>query len=324
MEKNGTNPLKDIKTFIRMYSIVNLENVDIVFAYQAKAVVYGCVAAKIAKVEKIYALITGAGSVFNLEGFKGNLIKKILSLQYKIALSCCNCIFFQNMDNEIMFKKMELVKGQNTYIVNGSGINLNYFTPQPLPKDDVFLFIGRLLRDKGILEYLKAARIVKSKYPNAKFQVLGPFDTNPTTIEIKDMEPYIKKGYIEYLGATDDVRPFLKECSVFVLPSYHEGRSRSTIEAMAIGRPIITTDAPGCRETIIDGVNGFLVPVKDVKALAEKMIWMIENKEIREKMARESLKICQDRYDVNKVNKDLLKVMNLYTPNEIVNNSAKN
>lgn len=311
MDKNGTNPFKDIKTFVALYSLIRCENPNIVFAYQAKAVVYGCFAAKIAQTDYIYAFITGVGSVFSLKGFKGGFIKKILTLQYKLALSCCKVVFFQNKDNKEMFQKMGLVKDNKTCIVNGSGVNLDHFTPQRLPHSNIFLFIGRLLRDKGIFEYMEAAKIVKTKYPHARFQILGDFDTNPTAINRKDIEPYIKDGLIEYLGYVNDVRPFIKGSSVFVLPSYHEGVPRSVLEAMAMGRPIITTDAPGCRETVIDGVNGFLVPVKDPQALAEKMIWMIEHREEAEKMGQESLKICREKFDVNKVNEVILKTMKL-------------
>lgn len=311
MEKNGTNPFKDIRTFRELYSLICYESPDIVFAYQAKAVVYGCLAAMIAKVDAIYACITGVGSVFSLNGFKGNLIKKVLTLQYKIALSRCNIVFFQNSDNEKMFRNMGLVEDTDTCIVNGSGVNLDYFTPHPFPNDDIFLFIGRLLRDKGIYEYMEAAKIVKKKYPFARFQILGDFDTNPTSIKRGDIEPYIKDGIIEYLGYNNDVRPFIRDCSVFVLPSYHEGIPRSVLEAMATSRPIITTDAPGCRETVIDGLNGFLVPVQDSEKLAKKMIWMIEHREEAEKMGKESLRICREKFDVNKVNEVILKAMNL-------------
>ncbi|QDY44836.1 glycosyltransferase family 4 protein [Planococcus glaciei] len=196
-------------------------------------------------------------------------------------------------------------------MINGSGVNLNNFEKQPLPKQPIFLFVGRIIKDKGVTEYLEAAEMVKSKYPNSRIQLVGYFDTNPTAIKKEVISDYVDRGIIEYLGATDDVRPYLKECSIYVLPSYHEGTPKSVLEAMATGRPIITTNAPGCKETVVEGVNGFLVPVKNSSKLAEKMIWMIENQDNIEKMGNKSLEICRDKFDVRKVNKTILSTMKL-------------
>lgn len=158
---------------------------------------------------------------------------------------------------------------------------------------------------------MEAARHVKQLYPDTRFLVVGPYDTNPTAIKTKDLEPYIKDKIIEYYGATDDVKPFLALCSVFVLPSYHEGTPRSVLEAMATARPIITTDAPGCKQTVIDGENGFLVPIRNVEALVEKIIWMIDNRDKLKKMGEASYKLCKSKYDVNSVNKVILESMGL-------------
>jgi glycosyltransferase involved in cell wall biosynthesis len=196
-------------------------------------------------------------------------------------------------------------------MVKGSGVNMDKFKNKPIQDYPVFLFVGRLIRDKGVLEYIEAAKLVKRRYPEAKIQIVGYFDTNPTAISPKEFHSYLDNGMIEYLGATDDVRPFLEKSSVFVLPSYHEGIPKSVLEAMAMGRPIITTDAPGCKETVLEGVNGFLVPVKDSEKLAEKMIWMIENKDKAIKMGQQSVRICKENFDVKKVNEVLLKTMNL-------------
>ncbi len=228
-----------------------------------------------------------------------------------MALRLSKKTFFQNKDDAKEFLKLGLVRKGNVKIVNGSGVNMEIFAPMPMPKEQIFLLIGRVLRDKGILEYIQAARKVKSVYPRARFQIIGQFDINPSSIKIQDLQPYIQDGSIEYLGAINDVRPFLAKSFVYVLPSYREGTPRSVLEAMATGRPIITTDAPGCRETVIHGVNGFLVPIKDVNTLAEKMLWMIENSEEAEKMGKESLRICKEKYDVKKVNESIIKTMNL-------------
>mgnify|MGYP002407758196 CR=1 FL=1 len=309
LERTGLNPISDLRGLGSILKLIKKEKPDIVFTYQAKTIIYGCTAAWLCGVPSINALLAGLGSAFRSKDRK--LLKRILCLQYKFALARCRNVFFQNRDDLGEFLKAGIVSENKVTMINGSGVNLENFTPQPIPDDDVFLFVGRLIRDKGLIEYMEAARKVKSSYPTAQVKILGSFDTNPTAVEPSDLDPYIKDGSIEYLGETDDVRPYLKKCSVFVLPSYHEGTPKSALEAMATERPIITTDAPGCRETVIEGTNGFLVPAGDVDALAEKMIWMIEHKDEAARMAKASLEICREKFDVKKVNAVLLKTMGL-------------
>jgi glycosyltransferase involved in cell wall biosynthesis len=206
---------------------------------------------------------------------------------------------------------MRLIKKEKCCLVNGSGVNLVEYTPSPLPKEDIFLFIGSLLRNKGICEYMEAASIIKEKYPEVKCLIVGPIDQRISTIKESDLKRYLEDGSIRYLGFMPDVRPYLDQCRYFVLPSYREGTPRSVLEAMAKGRPIITTDTPGCRETVIDGENGFLIPIRDNKSLVNKMLWMIEHPEDVERMAQKSLFLVRDKYDVNKINQFMLKEMNL-------------
>lgn len=310
--RTSTNPLHDLNLIKKYSSILQAEAPDVVFAYAIKPVIYSSIAAKLIGFDNnMYAMIPGAGYVFYGKGLKSSIIRMISTLLYRIACAKYSKVFFQNTDDINEFVKRNLISEDKCIKINGSGVSVDKFKPQPLPKENVFLFIGRLIRDKGLIEYMKAARKVKKDYPSARFLIVGPFDTNPTAIKEDDIAPYIEDGSVEYLGKTSDVRPFLKRCSAFVLPSYHEGTPRSVLEAMATARPIITTDAPGCRETVEDGVNGFLVPVKDVEQLAEKMIWMIEHKEKARKMGQKSRRICEEKYDVNKVNKVILDTMNL-------------
>lgn len=311
IERTGMNPLKDLQSLLALHRIIKREKPDVVFAYHAKTIIYGSIASRMCRVPSINVLLAGLGSAFRGTGFKHKVLKAILCMQYKIALKSCKNVFFQNNDDLGEFVRLNLVAPHQTKIINGSGVNLGEFTPQPIPGGHRFLFVGRLIRDKGIFEYMQAARLVKKKYPEASFRVVGPFDTNPTAITPEDMQPFIDDGSIEYLGETNDVRPYLKACTTFVLPSYHEGTPKAVLEAMAVGRPIITTDAPGCRETVIDGVNGFLVPTRNVQALAEKLIWMIEHPEAIHRMGAESLRICREKYDVRKINFTLLQAMGL-------------
>lgn len=309
IERTSTNPIKDIIGFFSLLKAILKEKPDKIFAYQAKTIIYGCIAAKLAGVMEIYALIGGLGSVFRRKS--NNLASNIMKIGYKVAFNFCNKVFFQNKDDYMEILDIGMIKENKVVMINGSGVNMRKFIKKPIPHNPVFLFVGRIIRDKGVIEYLEAANIVKEKYPESKIQIVGYFDTNPTAIKMEELQPYINKGIIEYLGSTDDVRPFLEKCSVFVLPSYHEGTPKSVLEAMATGRPIITTDAPGCRETVINGKNGFLVPVRNYKKLAEKMIWMIEHSEEAKKMGQESFKICKEKFDVDKVNKVILNAMGL-------------
>lgn len=314
ISRNGLNPIQDLLTLSRLTRKLKREQPDVVFAYQAKSIVYGCIASKLSGINSIYAMVAGLGSIFRSGGkpnMKSSLLKFILTLQYRIALSCCQRVFFQNQDDIDVFASQSIVRPTQPCLVNGSGVNLSDFKAQPIPASPVFLFVGRLIRDKGLMEYMEAARLVKRKHPKARFQLVGPFDTNPTALSPKDLEPYIEDGSIEYQGEAQDVRPNLTACSVFVLPSYHEGTPKSILEAMATGRPILTTDAPGCRETVVHGHNGYLVPVQDVQALAERMEELIENHDDLSVMADASLRICKEKYDVNKVNHILLKTMQL-------------
>lgn len=310
IERTGTNPIKDILGFFSILKALIREKPDKVFVYQAKTIIYGCIAAKLLRIKEIYALMGGLGSVFrNKEG--KSITRDILKTEYKVAFKICKKVFFQNKDDSSEIVNAGLINERKIVMINGSGVNLDKFSVKPLAKNPIFLFVGRIIKDKGIIEYIEAAKIVKEKYPETRIQIVGYFDTNPTAIKEEEINQYVKDGIIEYLGPTDDVRPFLEKCSVYVLPSYHEGTPKSVLEAMATGRPIITTDAPGCRETVIEGVNGFLVPIKSVDKLAEKMIWMIENREESAKMGNHSLRICKDKFDVKKVNQVILDTMQL-------------
>lgn len=309
VDRTGINPIRDIFSLFAMARIIRKMVPDKIFVYHAKTIIYGSIAARLVGVKDIYIMMAGLGSV--LRGSQKSLLRKILKFEYKFVFKLCRKIFCQNPDDCELIVEQKLAKPEQIQIVNGSGVNLNQFRYNSIQNFPVFLFVGRIIRDKGVMEYVKAAEIVKKKYPCARMQMVGFFDTNPTALQKEDIQDYIDNGVVEYFGYVEDVRPFLINASVFVLPSYHEGTPKSVLEAMAVGRPIITTNAPGCRETVIEGVNGFLVPVKNVDKLAEKMAWMIENKSEVEKMGIESMKICRKKYDVNIINKVILKTMNL-------------
>lgn len=302
--RNGTNPFADIKTYKDIARAVKEEQPDKIFTYQAKTVIYGCLAAK--NVET-YALIAGLGSVF-----MGNSpIKKILEIEYRLALKKAKHVFFQNTDDMSYFIDNKLVDEKNCSIINGSGVDCEKFSPTKLPEKPAFLMISRLIKDKGVMEYLDAARLVKKDYPETRFMLVGPFDTNPSAVTEEELKAYINDGTVEYFGEQDDVRPYISDCSVYCLPSYHEGTPKTVLEAMAMGRAIITTDAPGCRETVVDGDNGYLVQVKNISEIAQKMEKLIQNLVTVKTMGIKSRTIAENKFEIHIVNNYIMSVMEI-------------
>jgi len=311
VDRNGVNPIKDLKTYKDLYQFMKSEKPDKVFAYQAKTVIYSSIAAKLNGITEVYPLIAGLGSIFRGTSFKSKMVKKIMKLEYKVACKCSKKVIFQNADDRNEFIHNGLIKENKTVIINGSGVNIEKFKPALFPKEPAFLFIGRLIKDKGIFEYLEACKEIKKRYPKVRCLLVGPYDSNPSALKPEELKPYIDDEIVEYFGEQNDVRPFISQCSTYVLPSYHEGTPKTVLEAMAMGRPIITSDAPGCKETVINGVNGYLVKTKDIKGLVEKMEFFINNPDASKKMGRESLKIVKEKYDVKIINKCIMEVMEL-------------
>jgi glycosyltransferase involved in cell wall biosynthesis len=305
------NPLNDWKSYRALSERFKALQPDMVFAYTIKPVIYGSIAAHRQGVKHIYSMITGLGSGFIGESLKYRLIKKVITRLYRIALKKNEKVFFQNADDLGLFVENKMVKMAQTTLVNGSGVDLDYYQVEALPKTPRFLMLARLLKDKGICEYVEAARQVKAQYPEAQFDLAGDFSDNPSVISPQTIDEWQKEGVINYLGHLDDVRPTMATASVFVLPSYREGTPRSVLEAMAMGRAIITTDVPGCCETVVDGVNGFLVPAKDSEALAKAMVTLLQNPALAVEMGQKSREMAENRYDVHKVNQQMLKAMSL-------------
>jgi glycosyltransferase involved in cell wall biosynthesis len=223
-------------------------------------------------------------------------------------------VFFQNPDDERYFVRSGMVSGRQRRVrINGSGVDLARFAAAPLPDGPVtFLLIARLIREKGIIEYVEAARLVKARHPGVRVQLLGSLDSNPTAIAAAEVDSWHKAGLIEYLGAVEDVRPILRQAHVSVLPSFYgEGVPRSLIEALSMGRAIVTTDMPGCRETVDRGRNGILVPPRDVGALADAMIRLVESPHELKAMAMAGRAVAEERFDVREVNRVILEAMGL-------------
>jgi len=204
---------------------------------------------------------------------------------------------------------MKILNKVNTKIINGSGIDLDFYSPLAFPKKKIansFIFVGRMLKDKGIYELIASAKRIKQQYPETTFRLIGGVDDNPNCIPIEKIYQAVNEGIIEYIGTTRDVRSYLASSEVFVLPSYREGTPRAVLEAMAMAMPIITTDVPGCRETVEDGVNGFLVESKNVDSLFKAMEMFILDRSLVTNMSIESLKVASEKYDVHKVNQSII------------------
>lgn len=303
--KNGINPLRDLLYLYRLLRLFRKEKPDVVFGYTSKPVIYGSVAARMAGVSHIAAMVTGAGYAFTAQTMKAKIIRVILSVLYKLAFWCADVVIFQNGDDREQFVSAHLVNEKKCRQVNGSGVNMENFCPAPYPDRITFFMLSRVMYSKGIREYLLACKIVKEKYPEVRCMLLGACEGIQDSLSEVDLAPYIQQGIIEHFGETDAVADYYRQCSVYVLPSYREGTPRTVLEAMAMGRAVITTDAPGCRETVAEGENGYLVPVGDGSAVAEKMIRFIEHPELIGSMGAKSLAYCRAKFDVKKVNEDM-------------------
>tara|TARA_B100001027_G_C16265689_1_gene331955 strand:+ start:2136 stop:3296 length:1161 start_codon:yes stop_codon:yes gene_type:complete len=321
LTNRSINVLNDlISMLLIFYNILNL-NIDLVLAYNIKPVIYSGLSIRLLnflkrKKIKFFPLITGLGYIFTYtsKSFSKRLIFIFVRFLYKESLKNSNCVIFQNLDDKKDFMNLKILnKNQKTERVWGSGINLEEFRPKKLPKKKIFLMVSRLLIEKGVEEYMEAARIIKEKYPDVIFRLIGGFTSNKlASINRSNLDNVVKNGFVEYLGEIPlyEVREELSKCRYFVLPSYREGTPRSVLEALAIGRPVITSDCPGCRETVIDGINGKLIRPRDVLDLVEKIELLINfSDKVLIKMSKESINLAKEKYDVNKVNKKIIKII---------------
>ena len=306
MDNKGTHPVRDALLALRFLRLLMRERPDVFLGYTVKPNVYGSLAAHAMGIPVVNN-IAGLGTVF----IRNNWLTRFVGVLYKIALSRSRHVFFQNDEDMRQFVEQGLVATDKVSRLPGSGIDLDAFRYAPmLPLIDRpfrFLLVARLLWDKGVGEYVEAARMVRQKYPAVSFQLLGFLDVkNPTAVSRAQMDDWVNEGVVEYLGVADDVKSYLAAADCIVLPSYREGVPRSLLEAAAMGRPVVTTDAVGCRDAVEDGVSGLLCRVRDADDLADKLLRMIEMPPVervlmglegRKKMEREfDEKIVVDRY----------------------------
>ncbi|MBX3354341.1 MAG: glycosyltransferase family 4 protein [Phycisphaeraceae bacterium] len=324
MDGGGTNPLRDLATRRAMLSELRSLRPSAVLCYNPKPVAYGPVAARRAGVARVGAMVTGLGYAFTGSGLKRRLIRAVAARLYRKAFKACDVVFFQNRDDLELFTRLGVVPSVRASgsaaghaprieLVAGSGVDLERFAQAPLPDPPTvhFVMVARLLRDKGAYEFVDAARLVRADAPKCTFTLVGGIDDNPTAVSKRDLDEWRREGVIALPGEVDDVRDALRSATVFVLPSHREGTSKVMLEAMAIGRAVITTDAVGCREPIEPNRNGMLVPVGDARALAQAMRTLAQNRPLVESMGRESRRIAEERFDARRVDDAILDALGL-------------
>lgn len=287
MERAGLNPLRDAGTLVALVRLMRRLKPDVVLGYQAKPLNYAMIAGAVAGVPRRIGLVTGLGYAFT-EGDerRRRLTAAVVRNLYRFALRLSHGVIFQNDDDRQLFVDQGLVGRQTpTLRVNGSGVDLRHFQAAPLPAGPArFLMIARVLKDKGVYEYVAAARLVRRHAPDATFTLVGPFDPNPAAIQPHEVQAWVDEGLLEYRGSLFDVRPAIAQANVVVLPSYREGLPRTLLEAMAMARPVVSTDVPGCRDAVLHEECGLLVPARDTGALSTAMLRMANDPGARKRL----------------------------------------
>jgi glycosyltransferase involved in cell wall biosynthesis len=338
MVRSRVNLLRDRETWLDMFRLFKTERPDALFAYTIKSVLYGCPIARLAGVPKVYALLPGLGFTFvPQDTLKGRLVQGISKLLHRFALKRADVIFMQNEDDRQLFTDLGMLpKGVPVHVTAGSGVNVDEFPDTPLSQDPEltqggplrFVLVSRLLLSKGVAVFAEAARRIKATHPEVEFHLVGPFDPNPNRVEETQVEQWVKEGTLHHHGMVRDVATLLKKMHVFVLPTwYREGVPHATLEALSMGRPIITTDSVGARECVrltpageaqraagaplMQGHNGFLTQPRDIDAVHQAMLRCIKDRPALLAMGQQSRHLAETVFDVRIVNDIILRAMAL-------------
>ena len=317
LSRKGLNPFQDLHTLFALWRLFREEKPDLLFTSTIKPVIYGCLAARAAKVPHIYATITGLGFTFETDSFVKRCIHTLSVFLQRMALRSAEGVFFQNPDDVNVFRTNGIVNEQTRVLMaRGTGVDTQHFCEAPFLSPPAlgeltFLLVGRLLEAKGLREYAEAAKKVRSLFPRARFQLLGAAEEGLGAVPLDEVLSWQKEGLIDYLGETSDVRPYLSACHVLVLPSWREGTPTSVMEAMSTGRACLVTDVPGCREVVVDGENGRLVPARDPDLLAEAMIFFLKNPQAVSAMGAAGRKRCVTLFDADVVASRILEDMHI-------------
>ncbi|TVL09945.1 glycosyl transferase family 1 [Shewanella algae] len=304
ISRSGRSLLKEFYSLKELYDVVSLVSPDVIHCVTIKGVIYGGLVSRFKKVNKRIFSISGLGYVFIQGGILNFFLRTFVVNLYRMALKGRRIkVIFQNNDDKLIFVKSKIVSDVDCCHIRGSGVDLSKFTFSPIPSDKpVVMFLARLLKDKGLIEFLEAADIVAQRGFDANFVLVGDIDVgNPNSITMEELEAFKKKVNFQHWGYSASVQNIIPKSHIMVLPSYREGLPKSLIEAAACGRPVITTDVPGCRDAISPGVSGILVPVKDSHSLANAIIDMIGNRDLMENMGREGRLLAEESFDINHV-----------------------
>jgi glycosyltransferase involved in cell wall biosynthesis len=316
LERAGTNPLKELGTIWQLFRLMRRVRPTTVLCYSPKPVMYGLLAARVARVGKRYGMITGLGYAFTAgSGIRRTLIRSVSKLLYKLAFASARRVIFQNPDDQAEMAAAGILSAHAlsaSVVVNGSGVDLSRYPQTPMPPLPLRFFMAcRLLGDKGVREYAAASSAIRKAFPNVECVLAGPFDSNLSSVSREELDNWVKGGALEYVGSLPGISQELARCHVFVLPSYREGTPRTVLEAMSTGRPVITTDAPGCRETVANGKSGFLIEVASSSALEEAMRRFVLEPGLTVEMGKAARAMAVEKYDVRKVNATMMAAMDL-------------
>ncbi len=310
----GLSPLKVLTLRNRYAKMIREIAPDIVFTFMLKPNIFGVLGAKKAGISNIYSMMEGAGDVFIYNTMKWRIIRHVVCYLMRKSFRYSKTVFFLNSDDRDEFIRYKLVTKEQCDIIPGIGVDLERFAPKPLENFNSFLMVSRMLKTKGVLEYCEAAKKVKALYPEARFRYAGA----EGTVTLADIQSYIDDGVIEYAGVVFDIVLFYEETAVAVLPSYREGLGLVNAEAAAVCRPVITCDTIGTRCTVVDNYNGFLIPVADSDALAEKMIYFLENPDMIVTMGENGRKFAEDNFDQKKINQKICHILGLDSVKETI------
>ena len=311
--KNSVSIFDNLSSIKTLRKIMEDEKPDKVFAYTIKPILFASFAAHKCKIDEIYSMVTGLGHIYSDNSFKVRVIRFICGILYKRAFKYNKRVIFQNQDDIDEVVRRKYLKREKCELVNGSGVNMERFKRNPLTKENIFLMVSRVLKEKGVVEYFEAAKIMKDKYKNkVKFMFVGEIDKTNYAVDTEKLKSFVDQKIVELLPETDDVPFYIRKSRYFVLPTYYrEGVPRVLLEALSMGRPIITTFMPGCKETVIDKENGLFVKTKDVNDLVEKMEWMIKHPKEVEKMSDKSFELCQKKFEISIINKRMLEILEI-------------
>lgn len=307
MEDNNRSlsPLKILSLKNKYVKVIKDFNPSVVFTFMLKPNIFATLAAKKAGIKKVFSMVEGAGDVFVNNGLKWRIIRSVVCAMYKRSFKIPQKIFFLNDDDREEFIRRKLVKREKSLVVHGIGVNVEHFAYKPIKNYNVFLMVARMTRTKGVFEFCECARQVKKIHPSAVFNFVG----EEGTVKVSDIQQYIDDGSINYLGETDDVRPYYEDASVCILPSYREGFALVNIECASVGRAIITTDTNGARDTISDKKTGFLIPIKNVPALVEKVCYFIENEQAIMTMGKNSREFVEKNFNQKLTNQKIFDIV---------------